>query len=85
MKERFGKPQSNGFCETPVIPKAPVMSWLKAYRFCVRVRLRLKSARTMLVSFPMLRVYETGMSKLRTEVLPPTLGNGLVRVAPDPW
>jgi len=53
MSERqVGRPQSNGLVETPVMPRLPVMSWLKAKRFCVLVRERLKSRRALLTTLP---------------------------------
>jgi len=30
LKERLGRPQSKGFCDTPAIPRVPVMSLLNA-------------------------------------------------------
>ena len=61
------------------------MSWLKAYRFWVRMRERLKSKRALLISLPKVRTYPIGTSKLRVLVLPPTLGNGFVMFALAAW
>src|ERR1700751_6121471 len=84
VNERFGSPQSNGFCETPSMPSIPVIFCENAYRFCVLERLRLKSRRAILVTFPKVRAYEIGTSKLRISVLPPTVGNGFVRLVIAP-
>src|SRR5262249_21257352 len=85
VNDKFGRPQSNGFVDTPVMPSVPVMSRLKAYRFWVRMRDRLKSTRALLISLPKVRVYPTGTSKLRVLVLPPTLGNALVTFVLTEW
>src|SRR5579872_7394408 len=74
VNARFGNPKSNGFCETPPIPRSPVTLLENAYRFSVEMRWRLKSTCAMLVSFPNVRMYDTGISKLRVDVFPPTLG-----------
>src|SRR5450631_766003 len=85
VKDKLGRPQSKGFCETPLMPRLPVMSCENAKRFFWRVRLVLNSTRALLFNFPILRVYERGTSQARKFTVPPMLGNGLVSLLAVEW